>query len=139
VDIITPDNRNEQVAEEKAKQVQMFIDNYKANELPRLEQELEPLRQQKQQQHHLTRYEKPGHLIQTLYLFFRQVTNTRRNLQFLCIRAFTYLLMATVMGFTVLQIHNDQSSVNDRNGFLFFSVVFLSFNEMNSVITTCMY
>jgi len=52
------------------------------------------------------------------------------------IRIISAVVMGLIIGSTWFQLGDSQQELRDRNGFLFFSVLFVSFSEMNAAIAT---
>eukprot|EP01103_Thecamoeba_quadrilineata_P000714 TRINITY_DN10629_c0_g1_i1.p1 TRINITY_DN10629_c0_g1~~TRINITY_DN10629_c0_g1_i1.p1 ORF type:complete len:629 (-),score=139.92 TRINITY_DN10629_c0_g1_i1:101-1987(-) len=132
LDVITPDSRYPKRTEAKNKKIAGIIENWKDSKGAETEQ--------------LVKQHRTGGIplplpkaripTQLFFLTIRQVSNTLRNVPFLIIRIFTVIFMALVIGLLYLQLDNDQESIRDSTGYLFFSVAFLTFQEVNSVIAS---
>jgi ABC-type multidrug transport system ATPase subunit/ABC-type multidrug transport system permease subunit len=68
-------------------------------------------------------------LDQVFWIAQREVLNESRNSAFLIVRLFQTILVSFTMGILNLQMDFDQTSIEDRLGVLFFTIITLSFNE----------
>jgi ABC-type multidrug transport system ATPase subunit/ABC-type multidrug transport system permease subunit len=161
LDIVTPDNTSPSKAKRRQQQVENLIQHYRDSpeRLTNLRKESEiatglestgdgSTTHAHRKMSKLMRRESEAMMLsmklpvkanwftQVYYLVFRSLINQMRDKQLIGIRLFSSILMGTVIGFTWFQLGNSQEDVYDRNGFLFFSVLHATFNEMNSVITS---
>eukprot|EP01102_Stenamoeba_stenopodia_P013098 TRINITY_DN41_c0_g1_i1.p1 TRINITY_DN41_c0_g1~~TRINITY_DN41_c0_g1_i1.p1 ORF type:complete len:626 (-),score=152.04 TRINITY_DN41_c0_g1_i1:84-1961(-) len=128
LDLITPDNSNPEAAELKVKQIEGLINHYKSVETP-----IGPAMITSEPRKEVARI---GWASQLFHLVKRGVTNDMRNLQAIMIRIISAVVMGLIIGSTWFQLGDSQQDLRDRNGFLFFSVLFVSFSEMNAAIAT---
>src|SRR3990167_6615931 len=73
---------------------------------------------------------KTAWILQVLWILLSSSVNETRNKKFLMARLIQSAFLAVVFGLLYLQIGNDQSTISDRNGILFFCIIAISFNEM---------
>jgi len=149
LDLITPDNSNPESAEVKQKQIDGLIQHYKTIEAPPGAPYIttEPRKEAA----------RIGWTPQLYHLVKRGITNEMRNIQVssitchtegfdywlayilvqaIMIRIISALVMGLIIGSTWFQLGDSQQELRDRNGFLFFSVLFVGFSEMNAAIAT---
>lgn len=128
LDLITPDNSNPEVAETKQKQIDSLIQRYRDVETPIGNSSItsEPRKEAA----------RIGWFSQLYHLVKRGLMNDFRNIQAIMIRIISAVVMGLIIGSTWFQLGETQQELRDRNGFLFFSVLFVSFSEMNAAIAT---
>lgn len=149
LDIITPDNSSPEAAADRERQVASLIERYRASSSStdsyKESDSSEPARTKstkslKRQETNslmtsLAIPKKPGFLTQVFFLVQRSLKNQLRDKQFLAIRILSTLLMALIIGLAWLQLDDGQEQVSDLNGYLFFALIFVAFNELQAVIT----
>ena len=74
-------------------------------------------------------------LLQVIWIMLSSSVNEVRNKNFLIARAMQSVFLAFVLGLLYLRIDNDQSTIADRNGILFFAIISISFNEILAALT----
>jgi len=84
---------------------------------------------------HLKRHKTASWLTQMLWITQRASMNEIRNRKFIISRLFQCVIVAVVLGLLYLRIENDQSTIADRNGVLFFALVSVSFNEILAALS----
>ena len=67
---------------------------------------------------------------QVFWVLYRGTLNELRNRSLIISRLIQNLILALLLGFIYFQIDNDQSTIADRNGIIFFIVIEASFNEI---------
>eukprot|EP00276_Gloeochaete_wittrockiana_P021306 CAMPEP_0184342472 /NCGR_PEP_ID=MMETSP1089-20130417/11074_1 /TAXON_ID=38269 ORGANISM="Gloeochaete wittrockiana, Strain SAG46.84" /NCGR_SAMPLE_ID=MMETSP1089 /ASSEMBLY_ACC=CAM_ASM_000445 /LENGTH=701 /DNA_ID=CAMNT_0026671353 /DNA_START=195 /DNA_END=2300 /DNA_ORIENTATION=- len=130
IDLVTEEISNEEKREETKQRVETLIDSFKeindafkpeeakfvgVKEEPRISQMLR-------------------WFSQVYWVAHRSAVNLQRNSELLKVRFLQTIFMAVIIGLLFLQLDNDQTSVNDRQGLLFFLVINISFGETLSAL-----
>lgn len=152
LDIITPDNTSPSKAKKRQQQVNDLIAYHQANPEVTISRKNSKdssevhadshsdmklkRRESKALMNSMKIPKKAGWFTQFWHILMRSWVNQSRDLQFVAIRIFSSIFMATIVGFTWFQLGNSQTDVYDRNGFIFFGILSGCFPEMTAVINS---
>ena len=73
--------------------------------------------------------------LEVLWIMISSSVNEVRNKSFLMARGTQSIFLGFILGLLYLRIGNDQSTIADRNGILFFAIVSISFDEILAALT----
>eukprot|EP01095_Lingulamoeba_sp_RSL-Kostka_P017328 TRINITY_DN892_c1_g1_i2.p1 TRINITY_DN892_c1_g1~~TRINITY_DN892_c1_g1_i2.p1 ORF type:complete len:577 (+),score=108.02 TRINITY_DN892_c1_g1_i2:127-1857(+) len=137
IDLITEDINNEVLKLETKERIDGLIDSYENDRIRVYDREENSKKREKFNSKNLDDTEVlPKHetvikwFWEVFFLMHRGYTNLSRNKFLIVSRIIIALIMSFIISALYFQIGNNQSTINDRSGLLFFLVINTSFNEL---------
>ena len=127
IDVITPDaSISGEAVEESEARVQKFIDSYDPESAKLDDQnneESSAIDTEQQVAQIRSHFRKLPWIGQFFWVYQRSIINSFRNQFMLILRVFQTLFTAILLGVIYFNIGDDQSTISDRTGVLFFAII----------------
>jgi len=138
LDVLAKDTRTEESKATSLANIRAVLDHYNQKEKPEIVETVDTVSRvdngEFNSEH--SKEMRLGLFMQVYYLFGRNIKNQARNVKVIVAKLVVSVIMALFTGLLYLQLDNDQKSVGDRNGFLFFAVLQHGFPELNMALMT---
>lgn len=128
IDCVTDDYKDEEHHEESAARVQKLTSAWEKNSP--LKDTLDPFHCEITKQQAGKRMLGASFLNQIFWISYMGVLNEIRNKPLLISRVLQNIFLGIILGVLFYQIENDQSTIADRNGIIFFMIINSAFNEI---------
>ena len=127
IDCVTDDYKDEEHHEQSAERVKKLSQAWERNSPFK---DINPNECEITKQQAGKRTKGASFLYQIFWITYMGVLNEIRNKPLLISRAMQNIFLAIILGVLFFQIDNDQSTINDRNGIIFFMIINSAFNEV---------